>query len=386
MNANFAAVASKVNGNILQDSFGTFTGVVTWSISSNVLAQSVSSSSTEGVVSISATGVLGSGKSGIKLTSAAAQTTGDAGLYVYFSSASTTIPAALFQSAGTGRVLKVVSTTAPSIPAPVMNTTQRDAVTGAAGDQIYNSTLKRPEFHDGTAWRGANIYQVVSKTSAYTATGNDDVILADTASAWQLDLPAAASHAGKIYRIVKTTSDFNALTIEPNSSETIGGSANTTLNTSGESLEIISDGSNWQILRRHIPSTYTSYTPTWSNLGAGSITTTANWFRSGRNLLVRFHAIKSGGAGSGAVVVTMSLPTGLSINTTVSPTDTAFGAVNTYSIAAATQYGITTCLRASTTAVHFTNNGTAGFYTGADFRADCGIGGLISIPISGWND
>ena len=32
-------------------------------------------------------------------------------------------------------------------------TTQRDALTSVAGDVIYNSTLNKPQFHNGTEWK-----------------------------------------------------------------------------------------------------------------------------------------------------------------------------------------------------------------------------------------
>jgi hypothetical protein len=110
MNANFTAITSVVNGALDQTNFGSLSGVLTWSISSNVLAQSVTSSSTAGVFSATATGVLAAGKSIYGFVSGANQTTGDAGASFQFTSASSTIPVQLIQNAGTGHGLSVLQT------------------------------------------------------------------------------------------------------------------------------------------------------------------------------------------------------------------------------------------------------------------------------------
>lgn len=90
---------------------------------------------------------------------------------------------------------------------------------------------------------------IVSKTTTYTATLNDEVILADTSGgAWTLSLPAAAAATGKVYTVKKTSSDANLVTIDPSGSETIDGSTTKTLLTQYSSISIISNGTNWSML------------------------------------------------------------------------------------------------------------------------------------------
>lgn len=49
--------------------------------------------------------------------------------------------------------LKAVSTTAPSVPAPIMTTAQRDALAGSsAGDQVFNSDTNQLNVYNGSAW------------------------------------------------------------------------------------------------------------------------------------------------------------------------------------------------------------------------------------------
>lgn len=87
---------------------------------------------------------------------------------------------------------------------------------------------------------------VTTKTTTYTATNNDDVILCDiSGGAWTLTLPAATS--GKIFYIKKTDSTAYALTIDGNGSETIDGDLTLILTEQYTSLKLISDGSDWYI-------------------------------------------------------------------------------------------------------------------------------------------
>lgn len=119
----------------------------------------------------------------------------------------------------------------------------------------------------GLAWAsptGAAL-SVVTKTTTYTATTSDDLILVTTGSSWTLSLYASSGNSGKRLKIKKTSSDTNTLTIDGNASETIDGSTTTTIDSQYEELEIICDGSNWHILNRKIDESVKAFTPsgTW---------------------------------------------------------------------------------------------------------------------------
>lgn len=88
---------------------------------------------------------------------------------------------------------------------------------------------------------------VTAKTTAYTATTSDDVINVSTAAAWTLTLYAASGNSGKMLRIIKTSSDTNELTIDPNASETINGAATIKLTYQYDEVTLICDGTNWNI-------------------------------------------------------------------------------------------------------------------------------------------
>lgn len=144
-----------------------------------------------------------------------------------------------------------------------------------------------PLFNPNTAIP-ANL-SVVSKTTTYTATTSDDVILADTSGgAWTLTLYAASGNSGKVLRVVKTTSDTNALTIDGNASETINGFANIKLNYQFDEVTLVCDGTNWNIVSQ-------IKAPTVQTLTSGSGTyTTPNGVKYLKVTVV------GGGGGGGA--------------------------------------------------------------------------------------
>lgn len=160
------------------------------------------------------------------------------------------------------------------------------------------------------SFASSTVLNITAKTTTYTALITDDVITCSTASAWTLTLPAASTATGKIFQIKKTSSDFNALTIDGNASETIDGSTTTTVDTQYESINIICDGSNWHNLERRIPSTCTNYTPT----GAWSGPTYAGkWKRVGDAIQINC-SLTYAGTPSGAL--SFDIPSGLTLDTT----------------------------------------------------------------------
>jgi hypothetical protein len=159
----------------------------------------------------------------------------------------------------------------------------------------------------------APVLSVVSKTATYNAAVSDNVILADTsAGSWALTLYSAVGNSGVNIRIKKTSSDLNALTIATISSQTIDGLAASSLNTQNETIDIVSDGSRWQILDRMVPMTWVAFNPTITGFGTPS-NVSMFYRRVGPNLEVQ------GTFTSGATAATMAsfeLPLGLALDPT----------------------------------------------------------------------
>lgn len=132
-------------------------------------------------------------------------------------------------------------------------------------------------------------WAVAAKTTTYTVTTSDYFLTGDTSGgAFSFTLPTAVGITGQVFVFKYIDTGFaNALTIDGNGSETVGGSTTTTLDTLNESLRIVSDGANWIIVERVIPSVWTDYTPgcVWS----GTMSTNeAGWKRVGDSIIVRY--------------------------------------------------------------------------------------------------
>lgn len=93
-------------------------------------------------------------------------------------------------------------------------------------------------------------YSTQVVTGAYTAsTSSSAVIIADaTGAALTVTLPTAVGVSGKIYTVKRVNAGSNAVTIATTSSQTIDGGLTAILTIQYTSLDLMSDGSNWQIL------------------------------------------------------------------------------------------------------------------------------------------
>lgn len=234
-----------------------------------------------------------------------------------------------------------------------------------------------------------------SKTSAYTATTADGLILCDSSGgAFTVTLYTAVGNEGKVLRIKKTTSDVTAVTIDGNGSETIDGSTTTTINTQNEVLVIMSDGSNWQIIERRIPKIKTAYTP-----GTNVTTNTATagfWMRDGADILLDLQ-ISWSGSPTAFSTIDLDLPTGLTVDTTKMNSTTASRENVGYGVyfdpsGGTTRYGVlvqyhdtnTVRLKYSSVSGSFTHyldiSSTSPFTTGNAVYANA----KVRLPISGW--
>lgn len=223
---------------------------------------------------------------------------------------------------------------------------------------------------------------VVSKTTTYTATDVDDVILCSGA-AFTVNLPTAVGISGKEYTIRKTDASFsNIFTIDPNASETIGGVATTTLNTIDETIRIMSDGTNWIILSRTYSTDETAYTPTFTNFGTVS-QTEVTWQRQPKGLYLKGRTL-AGTMGGGPC--TFTLPSGL---TSLAQTYIKTIGVMFAMSAGATDrdFGFNIAAAASNTLNMSIQYG--GGYSTAAWGTDIANASVVDfwgfVPITGWN-
>lgn len=182
--------------------------------------------------------------------------------------------------------------------------------------KIAASNVTNAKIADGAVTGYKSKVTVASKAfadSPYTATTADDLILCNTTGgAITVNLPAAASSTGKVLKIKKTSSDFTAVTIDGNASETIDGAATTTINTQYEQVTIACDGSNWQIIDRRIPTALTITTPTISWTASSPVKTAYAW-RVGNRLWLDFRVVLGGAPNS--ATFSLTLPDSLEMDT-----------------------------------------------------------------------
>lgn len=228
---------------------------------------------------------------------------------------------------------------------------------------------------------------VQSKTAAYTALTSDSYINCNaTSAAFTITLYTAVGNAGKTLTITKTDSTFNSVTVDGSGSQTINGALTAALCTQFESITIFSDGANWFILERRIPSVWTSYTPTTN--GLGTITSLdCYWRRIGANCeIVSNFTVGT----STAVEPQVGLPSGLSTAASrfAITAYQACGASSPFSAATTNQYIPLSSKNATYFSIGIQNGSLSGLSPLAAANAYFGSGNRmsfnVSIPITGW--
>jgi hypothetical protein len=181
-----------------------------------------------------------------------------------YTSAATGISSNTFSSSGTG-----VSAFANGANTKALNATNNSnsgdcyAVYGYAqgttttnyglyGDAVSATTNYGLYVNRGiSSLQGAVNLKQTSKTATYTADATDYTIFCDaTSGAITIDLPSASATGatGRVYVIKKTDNSGNAVTVDPNSTQTIDGATTYVLSAQYKYVTIQSNGTNWFII------------------------------------------------------------------------------------------------------------------------------------------
>lgn len=238
-----------------------------------------------------------------------------------------------------------------------------------------------------------------SKTTDYTATGDETIIPCAPAASMTVTLPAASTMTGKSLTIKKTDSDFSkTVTIDGNAAETIDGAATYVLYTQYESVTIKCDGSNWHVEQHHSSTPWTTYT--WAVTGSVSNPTVATtntkqamWRRVGDSVWVRIYYSHSNAAGSalGSGSYLFTLPA-FTIESTLVPISTTYNSANgvgysSFNVGSSVYQGLHVQVYDATrlaigyvqNAAAFLGSATAG-WTNATFQVFIDA----KMPVTGW--
>jgi hypothetical protein len=170
-----------------------------------------------------------------------------------FNSAGTKVGTFAWSNAGAGflpGVLWFMTRTASDLVMGT-NTTERLRITAAGDVRVANLTAGKPVYATTagaltTTPQGAYL-AIATKTASYTLTPTDCVIVGDTTSGnIVLTLPTAVGYAGLFFHL-KSSSALNALTFATTAGQTVDG-ATTGPILYPNSIKVVSDGSNWQVL------------------------------------------------------------------------------------------------------------------------------------------
>lgn len=102
---------------------------------------------------------------------------------------------------------------------------------------------------NGSARSTGQVNAVRTVTGTTTATTDDYLIRCDcTSGALTVNLPAAASNTGRTFIIKKIDATASLVTIDGNGAETIDGAATRTIGTQYNRFQIMSNGTNWDII------------------------------------------------------------------------------------------------------------------------------------------
>lgn len=115
--------------------------------------------------------------------------------------------------------------------------------------QNSSSTVLAKVDKDGSITIKGLSLNTATKTSDYTVTSSDSILLADASSNdVTFTLPTAVGITGRRYTFVRLNTSGNAVTLDPNGAQTINGAATLDLISQYAAYTIASDGSNWYVV------------------------------------------------------------------------------------------------------------------------------------------
>lgn len=215
-------------------------------------------------------------------------------------------------------------------------------------------------------------------------------------ASFTITLPTAASVAGQGFRFQHNgTSITQVYTFATTSGQTIGGvaSGSYALYTAGETLYLVSDGSNWQIVNHHADTDWSATAastitaaggnPTKGNSGVGTVDS-IQWMRRGNMCVVRFRYKQSNatGAAAGTGNYQILIPGGITADTSVHNVTTSTSMPDTMSAWLLSTAGGNTAAANSFNGAAYLYDSTHFCISGDYQAANTGIWGSATLPFT----
>lgn len=243
---------------------------------------------------------------------------------------------------------------------------------------------------DGS-WTQVNL-AYTSQSATYNILTTDSFISLSS-NTFTVTLPTASGVTGKVYTIKNVGT--GVITIATTSSQTIDGTTTKKLSSQYESYQVISDGSNWQVISHQIPTITSTYTPTFTGIGTPT-NIHAYWTRVG-NLLKVWGSATTGTVTSS--ILSFSLPNSVVMDTTQYSNTKAYNVgtlVNTttgsaiFPTAGAGPWPMVVDVNTSTSLVYASNSSSSNDFTkfagNAPFANSQNFDFEFTIAINGWNE
>ena len=225
-------------GTFTVDAQGRLTAASNSTIAIGVAAVSGAVANTVNV--LAGTGLSGGGALTGNVTINLANTAVTAGSYGNASTVGT------FTVDAQGRLTAAANST---ISIPASQVTGSNITLGNATLSLGGTTTSVGNLTVNNVTINGSVANLVTKTTAYTATTADSTILGNaSAGAFSITLPTSVGATGRLYTIKKVDSSANAVTIATTLSQTIDGQTTKPLSIQYDGVQVQSDGANWVVI------------------------------------------------------------------------------------------------------------------------------------------
>lgn len=234
---------------------------------------------------------------------------------------------------------------------------------------------------------GGYAFRAVNATDGATMS---DSILSLSGASFTETLPTPVGCPGKEFEIIHAGTSLSQTYTIGSAAGNVAGGSTTTLNTTGETLRLRSDGTNWVKVSRYIPAVKTTYTPGTSWLT--NATFTGTWQRIGKRAHFEVLGTLSGAPTSASlfasIAIGMTIDTAALLSTGTAQAGIPVGIGYAYDLSATQSYQAM---------IKYVDSSDVGHYNAAIQVPTTQIspftfatGDLVyfsfDLPIAGWND